>query len=44
MTTGGFGIRYEVARKYGLHMGIDVAYGPTGPVYYVQFGSAWMRP
>jgi len=44
VTTGGFGIRYEIARKYGLHMGLDVAYGPTGPVYYVQFGSAWMRP
>ena len=44
VATGGFGIRYEIARKYGLHLGIDVAYGPTGPVYYVQFGSAWMRP
>ncbi|MDM0015375.1 BamA/TamA family outer membrane protein [Variovorax sp. J22P168] len=44
VTTGGFGLRYEIARKYGLHMGLDVAYGPTGPVYYVQFGSAWMRP
>ena len=44
VTTGGFGIRYEIARRYGLHMGIDVAYGPTGPVYYVQFGGAWTRP
>lgn len=44
VTTGGFGLRYEIARKYGLHMGLDMAYGPTGPVYYVQFGSAWMRP
>ncbi|WP_213959941.1 BamA/TamA family outer membrane protein [Variovorax sp. dw_954] len=44
VTTGGFGIRYEIARKYGMHMGFDVAYGPTGPVFYVQFGSAWMRP
>lgn len=42
--TGGLGFRYEIARKYGLHMGLDVAYGPEGPVYYVQFGSAWMRP
>ncbi len=44
VTTGGTGFRYEIARKYGLHMGLDVAYGPEGPVYYVQFGSAWMRP
>lgn len=44
VTTGGFGFRYEIARNYGLHMGLDVAYGPDGPAYYVQFGSAWMRP
>ncbi|MEJ8850857.1 BamA/TamA family outer membrane protein [Variovorax rhizosphaerae] len=44
VTTGGFGFRYEIARKYGMHMGLDVAYGPAGPVYYVQFGSAWNRP
>ena len=44
VTTGGLGFRYEIARKYGLHMGLDVAYGPEGPAYYVQFGSAWMRP
>ena len=44
VTTGGVGFRYEIARKYGLHMGLDIAYGPEGPVYYVQFGSAWMRP
>ncbi|MEJ8857279.1 BamA/TamA family outer membrane protein [Variovorax robiniae] len=44
VSTGGFGFRYEIARKYGMHMGLDVAYGPQGPVYYVQFGSAWNRP
>jgi len=42
--TGGGGIRYELARKYGLHMGLDVAYGPAGGAVYVQFGSAWARP
>jgi hypothetical protein len=41
---GGTGIRYEIARKYGIHIGMDVAYGPDGPVIYVQFGSAWSRP
>ena len=44
LVTGGGGIRYEVARKHGLHMGVDVAFGPAGPAIYVQFGSAWMRP
>jgi hypothetical protein len=44
VVTGGTGFRYELARKYGLHMGVDVAFGPEDPVVYVQFGSAWMRP
>jgi outer membrane protein assembly factor BamA len=41
---GGVGFRYELARKYGLHMGLDVAVGPDDPILYVQFGSAWLRP
>ena len=44
VAAGGFGFRYEIARKYGLHMGLDLAYGPDGPAWYIQFGSAWMRP
>jgi hypothetical protein len=44
VTSGGVGFRYELAKKYGLHMGIDVAWGPDSPVVYVQFGSAWARP
>jgi glucose/arabinose dehydrogenase len=44
VVTGGGGFRYELARKYKLHMGVDVAFGPDGPALYVQFGSAWMRP
>lgn len=44
VTTGGAGFRYEIAKKYGLHMGLDVAFGPDDqPAIYVQFGSAWMR-
>jgi len=42
--TGGVGFRYELAREYGLHMGVDVAFGPNAPIVYVQFGSAWTRP
>ncbi|MGA8392935.1 MAG: BamA/TamA family outer membrane protein [Burkholderiaceae bacterium] len=44
VAAGGFGFRYELARKYGLHMGLDFAHGPDGPAWYIQFGSAWMRP
>lgn len=43
-TAGGLGFRYLIAKKYGLNMGLDAAYGPDGMAYYVQFGSAWMRP
>ena len=42
--TGGTGFRYELARKYGLHAGVDVAWGPEGYAFYFQFGSAWARP
>jgi len=42
--TGGAGFRYELARKYGLHMGLDVGFGPDATAVYVQVGSAWMRP
>jgi hypothetical protein len=44
VTAGGVGFRYEVARKYRLHMGVDVAWAGDGPAFYVIFGSAWMRP
>lgn len=43
-TAGGGGFRYELARRYGIHMGLDVAYGPDGAAYYIQWGSAWARP
>jgi hypothetical protein len=38
---GGAGFRYRIARKLGLDMGVDVAYGPDGTVFYLQFGHAW---
>jgi hemolysin activation/secretion protein len=44
VTAGGVGFRYLVARSYGLHMGLDVAFGPDDPAIYVVFGNAWMRP
>jgi outer membrane protein assembly factor BamA len=44
VVTGGVGFRYEVARKYGIHMGLDVAFGPDNTAVYAQVGSAWARP
>jgi hemolysin activation/secretion protein len=42
--SGGLGARYLISRKFGLHMGLDVAHGPEDGAIYVQFGNAWMRP
>jgi outer membrane protein assembly factor BamA len=44
VVTGGFGFRYELARRYGLHVGLDFAFAPDNTAVYVQIGSAWMRP
>ena len=41
---GGAGFRYLIARRHGLHVGLDVATGPDGGAVYVIVGSAWMRP
>jgi Omp85 superfamily domain len=42
--SGGAGFRYEIAREYGLHTGIDLAFSQDTTAIYVQVGSAWMRP
>jgi len=42
--SGGGGFRYEIARAYGLHMGVDLAFSPGTTAVYLQVGSAWMRP
>lgn len=39
--TFGAGFRYLIARKFGLHSGIDVARGPEDTYVYIQIGSAW---
>lgn len=44
IVTGGAGFRYELARKYGIHMGLDVAFAPDNTAVYLQVGSAWVRP
>lgn len=44
IVTGGVGFRYEIARRYGIHMGLDVAVSEDDTAIYVQMGSAWARP
>lgn len=39
----GTGFRYKIASAFGLHMGLDVAWGPEDAAVYVQFGNSWMR-
>lgn len=41
VTTTGGGFRYLIAKKLGLHAGIDVARGPEGRAFYIQVGSPW---
>ena len=40
----GFGFRYELARKFGLHAGLDVAASPGTTALYFTVGNAWARP
>jgi len=42
--SGGVGFRYEIARAYGIHVGLDVAFSDDNAAVYVQIGSAWARP
>lgn len=37
----GVGVRYLLARKLGLWIGVDYARGPEGNTGYIQVGSAW---
>lgn len=38
---GGTGFRYFLARRLGLHGGVDFAWGPEDFAFYIQMGSAW---
>ena len=44
VVSGGGGFRYELAREFGLHAGVDVAFSRDTAAVYLQVGSAWMRP
>jgi hypothetical protein len=38
---GGLGFRDELARKFELHAGIDVAHSPGTTAVYFQVGNVW---
>lgn len=40
---GGGGIRYLLAKQYGMHAGIDVAKGPEQWTWNITIGSNWLR-
>ena len=37
----GVGLRYFIARRFGTHVGFDIAKGPEDTAFYIQFGHAW---
>jgi len=37
----GLGLRYFIARRFGMHVGFDIAKGPEDTAFYLQFGHAW---
>ncbi|MBP1660974.1 MAG: glyceraldehyde 3-phosphate dehydrogenase, partial [Candidatus Aminicenantes bacterium] len=41
--TLGAGFRYMIARKLGVHMGMDFAVSADDFAFYVVFGSAWLK-
>ncbi|MGJ7505885.1 hypothetical protein [Variovorax sp. GT1P44] len=42
--SGGLGFRYELARKFGLDVGVDVAHSPGTTAVYLVIGNSWFRP
>ena len=41
---GGIGFRYELARQFGLHAGLDLAFSRDTTAVYIIVGNAWFRP
>jgi hypothetical protein len=44
IVSGAVGFRYELARKFGLHAGMDVGFSADTTAVYFQIGNAWFRP
>jgi hypothetical protein len=44
IVSGAVGFRYELARKFGMHAGMDVGFSEGTTAVYFQIGNAWFRP
>jgi len=44
IVSGAVGFRYELARKFGMHAGMDVGFSDDTTAVYIQIGNAWFRP
>jgi hypothetical protein len=44
IVSGAVGFRYELARKFGMHAGLDVGFSEDTTAVYIQIGNAWFRP
>jgi hypothetical protein len=42
--SGAVGFRYELARLFGMHAGMDVGFSTGETAIYFQIGNAWFRP
>jgi hypothetical protein len=42
--SGALGVRYELARLFGMHAGLDVGFSSGETAVYIQIGNAWFRP
>lgn len=42
--SGAVGFRYELARLFGMHAGVDVGFSDGTTAIYLQVGNAWFRP
>jgi hypothetical protein len=41
---GTAGFRYQLARLFGMHAGVDVGFSSGETAIYLQVRSAWFRP
>lgn len=44
VVSGAVGFRYELARLFGMHAGMDVGFSDGTTAIYFQIGNAWFRP
>jgi hypothetical protein len=42
--SGAVGFRYQLARLFGMHAGLDVGFSAGETAIYLQVGNAWFRP